>query len=103
MASWQCVACGRELRLPARVGRRDLCPGCGAELRSCRQCTFYDPSVYNACREPQADRVLDKERANFCEYFHPGAGGPASGASAAGVGDVAQDARARLGALFRKK
>jgi hypothetical protein len=102
-ASWHCVACGRELPLPARVGRRDLCPSCGAELRSCRQCTFYDPSVYNACREPQSERVLDKERANFCEYFQPGAARSASTAAAAGVGEVAWDVRARLDALFRKR
>ncbi len=124
-ASWQCVACGNELVLPARVGRRDTCPGCGAELRSCRQCSFYDPSSYNACREPQADRVLDKERANFCDYFQPAArGGVAAVASGAGAGRMAkdakqvkdaqnaqgphrtpsaQDARAQLDALFRKR
>jgi hypothetical protein len=123
-ASWLCVACGNELVLPARVGRRDTCPGCGAELRSCRQCGFYDPSSYNACREPQADRVLDKERANFCEYFQPaaraavaargtGAGWAAQGAQGAQTAPDtprascaaadAQDARARLDALFRKR
>jgi hypothetical protein len=101
MASWRCVVCATELPLPARVGRRDLCPGCGAELRSCRQCGFYDPRAYNACREPQAERVLDKERANFCEYFQPRASG-AVVASAAPAGGAA-DARARLEALFQKK
>ena len=25
----------------------------------------------NACREPIADPVTDKERANFCDYFKP--------------------------------
>jgi len=102
MASWQCVACSKELALPARVGRRDLCSGCGAELRSCRQCAFYDPSVYNACREPQAERVLDKERANFCDYFQPATSGRPPAAVAAGSSG-AQDARARLDALFRKR
>jgi hypothetical protein len=113
MASWQCVACSSELTLPARVGRRDVCPGCGAELRSCRQCAFYDPSSYNSCREPQAERVLAKERANFCEYFQP-ATSPRAAAAApdARPGPAARgtpnaqrtpDARAQLDALFRKR
>jgi hypothetical protein len=107
-ASWQCVACSSELTLPARVGRRDVCPGCGAELRSCRQCTFYDPSSYNACREPQAERVLDKARANFCEYFQPATSPRASAAAAPDAspgpaGRGTPDARAQLDALFRKR
>lgn len=30
---------------------------------------FYDVSVSNACREPIAAEVKDKDRANFCDYF----------------------------------
>jgi hypothetical protein len=25
--------------------------------------------LYNQCRESQAERVLDKDRSNFCDYF----------------------------------
>jgi hypothetical protein len=32
-------------------------------------CKFYDAKVYNECRETNADRVTDKEKANFCDYF----------------------------------
>jgi hypothetical protein len=32
-------------------------------------CRFYDTSVANACREPVAERVTDKTRANFCGYL----------------------------------
>jgi len=64
-----CAGCGADLGRPERVGRRDGCPRCHADLRTCRQCRFYDPSLANACREPQAERVLDKTRANFCDYF----------------------------------
>ena len=31
----------------------------------------------NECRENQAERVLDKERSNFCDYFKPAKGGGA--------------------------
>jgi hypothetical protein len=32
-------------------------------------CRFYDISVSNDCREPVAERVSDKTRANFCGYL----------------------------------
>jgi hypothetical protein len=38
-------------------------------LHCCLNCTFYDPSAYNGCREPQAERVLDKVKGNFCDFF----------------------------------
>ena len=34
-------------------------------------CAFFDTSVANSCREPVADRVMDKDRANFCGYLQP--------------------------------
>ncbi|MCB0330855.1 MAG: hypothetical protein KDD70_14380 [Bdellovibrionales bacterium] len=51
------------------VGRTDSCPACGSDIHSCIQCKHYDKSAYNECREPQAERVVDKERSNFCDYF----------------------------------
>jgi hypothetical protein len=81
-----------------RVGFRDECEGCGRALHVCRNCKFYDPAYNNACREPQAERVVDKERFNFCEYFVPGSG--------KGAGAEAQStsaAQAKLEALFKKK
>jgi hypothetical protein len=32
-------------------------------------CKFFDARVYNECKESNADRVVDKEKANFCDYF----------------------------------
>jgi hypothetical protein len=64
-----CAGCGADLGRVERVGRRETCPSCRADLRACRQCRFYDPASANACREPQAERVADKTRANFCDYF----------------------------------
>jgi hypothetical protein len=32
-------------------------------------CTFYDQTAYNECREPSADRIVEKEKANFCDFF----------------------------------
>lgn len=57
-----------------RVGRRDECSQCSADLHCCKNCRFYDASSYNECRESSADVVREKERANFCDYFEPGEG-----------------------------
>jgi hypothetical protein len=70
-----------------RVGRRDTCPRCGVDLHSCRQCRFHDPRAYNECREPQAERVLDKERGNICDYFAPAEdGAPRASSTTGGAG-----------------
>jgi len=78
-----------------KVMRNDLCPHCSRDLRCCRQCKFYDIHAYNGCKEVMAERVVDKERANFCEYF-------VLRGSSHGKGSKEQDARKALEALFRK-
>jgi hypothetical protein len=91
-----CWRCGTAIDARQRVGRRDACPRCAADLHCCRNCGFHDPSMHNQCREPQAERQVDKERGNFCEWFSLGA------ARAAGD-DKAAAARARLEAMFGTK
>lgn len=66
---WRCGATLAELTPP--IERRDECPACRAQLYVCRFCEFYDPRMANQCREPVADEVKEKERANFCGYFKP--------------------------------
>ena len=69
--SYHCFNCGSEIELTQdkRVGRRDECPSCSSDLHVCLNCKHYDQTAYNQCREPQAERVLDKDRSNFCDYF----------------------------------
>jgi len=64
-----CHQCGKEVEIKKLLGRKEACPFCRSDLRCCLNCTFYDPASYNACRELQAERVLEKDRSNFCEYF----------------------------------
>ncbi|MBF0371431.1 MAG: hypothetical protein HQL52_18480 [Magnetococcales bacterium] len=68
-----CWECGEALG-SGDFGRGDDCPKCGKETRVCRNCRFYDQTAYNECHEPQAERVVEKERANFCDYFEPDPG-----------------------------
>ena len=64
-----CFSCKKELKIRERPGRHDVCPFCSADLKACMNCRFYDEGAYNSCREPRAERVVEKNRANFCEYF----------------------------------
>ena len=73
----KCFGCnvGIELTADGRVGFRESCDHCGADLHICKNCRFYDPSAYNECRESSAERVTDSERANRCDWFSPAASG----------------------------
>ena len=64
-----CFSCGEGVTVSGRVGRTESCSHCGADLHCCRNCEFYDPVAYNECRETQAERVVEKERSNFCDFF----------------------------------
>jgi hypothetical protein len=117
LVCWNCGASLKGMSLPLR--RLDACKTCNAELHACRLCEFYDTAVAKHCREPVADEVKDKERANFCDYFKPRPGAyiaPDSAASKARAEleamfggtvidskDVNEAARSALGDLFRKK
>jgi hypothetical protein len=57
-------------------------------------CDFYEPDAANACREPMADVVADKEAGNTCDYFRPGT------SSQSAEDDEAAAARAKLDSLF---
>ncbi len=62
-----CFKCGTTVEL--EVSRRDECPKCGSDLRVCLNCNFYAESRANACTEPQAEPVKEKDRANYCDFF----------------------------------
>jgi len=92
----QCWKCGfeiREMRYP--YSRYEECSACKADLHVCRLCKEHDPRVANACREDRAEYVLDKEKANFCDYFRP-----RTGAYQKKDDGAEREARARLAELF---
>lgn len=93
LVCWKCGASIGELPLP--LARLAECPACRVELHVCRMCTFYDTGVAKACREPVAEEVKDKTRANFCDYFQV-----KRGAYVAPDHAAQSAARAGLDALF---
>lgn len=64
---WRCGQALQDLLLP--LARHEECPHCRAQLHVCRMCRFFDSAAPQQCREPVADLVSDKQRANFCGYF----------------------------------
>lgn len=92
-----CYKCNKELALTAGtdIGRSEECPSCFANLRCCKMCEFYDTSAYNECREPVAERIVEKEKANFCDYFK-------LSSSQSSASDTKQAALDAANALFKK-
>lgn len=93
-----CHQCGRDHTFDGNVPRSATCDGCSANLRCCRTCRFYDPSAYNECAEPSAERVVDKLAATFCDYFDPRTGVVAGTST-----PKTADAMSELERLFGKK
>lgn len=89
----KCFHCKKEISLSGRPGRGDACVFCGSDIKVCLNCRFYDKNAYNGCRETSADRVIVKDRANFCEFFEPG--------DAKGDDKRAEDPFEKLKGLFK--
>ena len=94
-----CWSCGNEqvfdVKVGVKVGRRDACPHCGADLHVCKNCRLYDPAIHNMCRETQAEFIRDREVANFCSHFDMAARDAAPREASVDA------AKAKLEALFK--
>lgn len=67
-----CWKCGAEQDFSHSVYRSSTCASCGADLHSCRGCSFYAPGSHFDCHETVDEVIADKEHANFCEHFKAG-------------------------------
>ena len=100
-----CYKCGATFEIE-KVSRRDECPQCGTDLRVCLNCAFYAESKANACAEPQAEPVKEKERANYCDFFRfkEAAAGSRAGGSITGQAKSGKAEAAKLwNELFKKR
>jgi len=91
----KCFTCKKEVALSDKPGFREECPHCFADIHICYNCQFYDDTAYNDCRETSADRVVDKEKANYCEYF-------VLRSTLIETNNTEDDAKKKLEALFKK-
>jgi hypothetical protein len=71
--AYYCHSCRNEqifdVKVGIKVGRRDSCPHCGADLHCCKNCRLWDPSIHNQCREPEAAFIRERDEGNFCTHF----------------------------------
>ncbi len=88
-----CYSCGTENKID-NVVRNSECEKCNRALKVCKNCIFYDKKAYNMCRESQAERQVDKERPNFCDYFKASSKKMADN-------DAAQKSMDKLNSLFK--
>lgn len=67
----KCFSCKKELEFDQgfNISRTEECPYCYANIHSCKMCKFFNTSSYNNCSEPSAERVVEKEKANFCDFY----------------------------------
>jgi hypothetical protein len=67
-----CHKCKSEIDLPnKKVGFRDACNICEADLHCCANCKYYIIGKPNDCFVPNTDFINDREKNNFCEEFTP--------------------------------
>ena len=101
LMDYACFNCGKSLALGSGgfVARKDECHHCKADLHCCKNCSHFDPNAYNGCKESQAERVVDKDRANFCDFFAFRNGAVKAGKAANQIDQV----MSQLDALFNKK
>ena len=75
MTALVCWNCGASLDdIPRPISRHATCSRCFNELHCCRLCRHYDPKRSMQCFEDRADPPLQKENANFCDFFAPTVG-----------------------------
>src|SRR3972149_4608011 len=63
-----CHFCHKPMPFEGNPMRKEVCPHCSSDVHCCLNCTFYDKTAHNQCREPQAEWVPNKYKSNFF-YF----------------------------------
>ena len=72
MATLECWSCAASLDdLPRPITRHMNCPECFEDLHCCRMCRNYVPDGSITCTDDRADPPVNKENANFCDFFRP--------------------------------
>jgi predicted RNA-binding Zn-ribbon protein involved in translation (DUF1610 family) len=65
-----CWKCNSKLEFSEKkISFRAECPKCSADVHVCKNCRFYSLGKPNDCLIPDIDKVVDKEKNNYCEEF----------------------------------
>jgi hypothetical protein len=95
LVCWRCGAAVKPDQRP--INRLEQCRRCQADLHVCRLCRSWNPRMTGYCDHDHAEPPLERERANFCQYFRP-----RPGAFTPVEQDADRDARKELDSLFGK-
>jgi hypothetical protein len=90
-----CSSCGAKA--PPQITAESTCLNCRAELHTCRQCNYFDPSAHFECSKTITARIVNKNARNTCELFAPRAVVQRQTSSGAPT-----DARQAFANLFKK-
>lgn len=93
-----CYNCNKELKLELgqKVSYTETCEFCDEDVKVCKNCKHYCLNAYNECKENQAERVVDKTRRNYCDYFF------LQGSSANSKKPSKEDIFSKMDDLFKK-
>jgi hypothetical protein len=69
LSCWKCGTSQVDVIFP--MSRREVCSVCTADQHVCNMCKEFDRR--KNCNEPQAEDIINREKANFCDYFSPSA------------------------------
>lgn len=64
----RCAMCGAQVELLG-ISLESVCPNCKSDLRTCRNCTSFDPGARFECRATIAKRVPNKTARTDCDLF----------------------------------
>jgi predicted RNA-binding Zn-ribbon protein involved in translation (DUF1610 family) len=93
----RCSQCGTVLQEIAPTG---LCPKCGFELHSCKQCMYFDPGKRFECMQPVPERIPKKDARNNCTFYEIRVGREKETSTPASLRPT--DARQAFENLFKK-
>jgi hypothetical protein len=65
----RCGMCGKIMPVATDIKAESQCPQCGADLRSCRHCRYFDTGAQFECTQPIPKRIIQKSERNDCEFF----------------------------------
>lgn len=65
----RCAECGQDLSTAFEIAMDSVCPKCGTDLHTCRNCRNFDTAARFECTQSLKERVGKKSAANRCVLF----------------------------------
>ena len=68
---FKCNRCGQSLSVGQAMAFDATCSSCGHDIHTCTNCSQFDSSAPNECRQEIPAPVMKKAKRNECELFEP--------------------------------